>query len=78
MVRDHSEGGGNALLLTLVGCKMLVDVLGMNGWNEGFDLQRISLGIEFPYLNASCIHEALLCIAWLRCVTRAESKDKYC
>ena len=22
-----------------------------------------------------CIHEALLCIAWLRCVTRAENKQ---
>ena len=28
-------------------------MFGIEGWNEGFDLLRISLGMEFPYLNAS-------------------------
>ena len=28
-------------------------MFGIEGWNEGFDLLRIGLGMEFPQLNAS-------------------------
>ena len=55
----------------------------MFGLNEGLNQ---STGMEFPIrmflgiLELVCVEssfrKALLCIAWLRCVTRAESKKE--
>ena len=48
MVRDQVWGGSNALLLPLVCVLDVKWMFGIEGWNEGFDLLRISLGMEFP------------------------------
>ena len=47
MVRRLDLRGSNALVSSW--CLDVKWMFGIEGWNEGFDLLRISLGMEFPF-----------------------------
>ena len=52
MVRRLDLRGGQCTAPVSGWCLDVKWMFGIEGWNEGFDLLRISLGMEFPCLNA--------------------------